>query len=64
MGEVARGRVRVSRAGGRWRDDRPTPGQVVEVWWVNGVILGVWDGVKWKTVDGSVLDGVSHWRVR
>lgn len=64
MGEVARGRVRVSQTGGRWRDDLPTAGQVVEVWWVNGVVLAVWDGVRWMTVDGAVLVGVSHWRKR
>lgn len=50
--------------GGGWRSDAPTAGQVVEVWLVNAVVLAVWDGVGWKTVDGTPLAGVSHWRVR
>lgn len=45
-----------------WRNDKPTVGAVVEVWYSNQVILATWDGKEWKTVDGAPLWGISHWR--
>ena len=50
--------------GGRWRNDAPPVGRVVEIWWVNAVILAVWDGAVWFTPDGNRLGVVSHWRLR
>jgi len=40
----------------------PKVGHVVEVWWWNHWILGVWDGRQWRTADGSPLDGPLYWR--
>jgi hypothetical protein len=42
----------------------PQPGHVVEVWWWNHWILGVWNGERWQTADGSPLDGQLYWRER
>ena len=49
---------------GRWRSDGAPVGRVVEVWYVNAPILAVWHGDHWRTVDGSPLAGVSHWRLK
>jgi hypothetical protein len=48
----------------RWRSDAPPVGRVVEVWYVNAVILAVWHGDVWRTVEGQPLHHVSHWRSR
>jgi hypothetical protein len=49
--------------GGGWRSDAPPVNRVVEVWYVNTVILAVWDGQGWRTSEGMALRDVSHWRV-
>lgn len=48
----------------RWRTDKPSIGQVVEVWFLSSVILAVWDGSGWKTVEGNRIAPVTHWRQR
>jgi len=50
--------------GGGWRNDAPPVNWVVEVWYINTVILAVWDGAKWRTMEGVALGDVSHWRVK
>lgn len=55
---------RVSQVGGGWRNDAAPVNEVVEVWYINSVILAVFDGEMWKTADGSQLSLVSHWRKR
>lgn len=50
--------------GGYWRSDAPPVNRVVEVWYINTVMLAVWDGAGWRTTEGAALGGVSHWRVK
>ncbi len=45
-----------------WKTEQPPVNHVVEVWYYNAIILAVWDGKRWKTVDGALIDGISHWR--
>lgn len=52
------------QVGGGWRTDAAPVGQVVEVWYINSIILATFDGREWHTVDGSRLSLVSHWRKR
>lgn len=47
-----------------WRSDPPPVGEVVDVWYVNTVILAFFDGDGWRTPDGGRLSLVSHWRRR
>jgi hypothetical protein len=56
--------ARAGQVGGGWRTDAAPVGQVVEVWYVNTVILAMFDGQGWRTVDGARLLLVSHWRKR
>lgn len=55
---------KVSQVGGSWRSDAAPVNEVVEVWYINSIILAIFDGGEWKTVDGSSLSLVSHWRRR
>jgi hypothetical protein len=44
------------------RTDKPPVGAVVKVWYVNAVILAVWDGQRWHTPEGDLLrEYISHW---
>lgn len=47
-----------------WQKDTPPVGRIVEVWYVNSIILAVWDGRSWKTAEGTPLMSVTHWRWR
>lgn len=47
-----------------WRSDAPPVGEVVEVWYVNSVILAYFDGDGWRTTEGGRLSLVSYWRRR
>jgi len=53
----------VDQRGGRWRNDAPPLCEVVEVWYINRIVLAAWSGVGWSTVDGSPLPSVVYWRV-
>jgi hypothetical protein len=48
---------------GQWRADAPPKDRVVEIWYINTVILAIWNGDCWRTTEGTALSGVSHWRV-
>lgn len=47
-----------------WNYGSPPAGKVVEVWHFTTVMLAMWDGSEWRTVEGDVLHGVTHWRWR
>lgn len=48
-----------------WRTDAPQVGVVLEVWYVNTVLLATWDGAAWRTIDDRrELVNVTHWRKR
>ena len=47
-----------------WQSGNPPTGKVVEVWFINSIILATWNGSEWLTADGDKLEGVSHWRYR
>ena len=55
--------IRALRSNEQWRSDAPPKDRVVEIWYVNTVILAVWGGDCWRTTEGTELSGVSHWRV-
>jgi hypothetical protein len=47
-----------------WRDDKPTIGVVVEVWfWATSSIQrATWTGKAWLNEVGQEMIGVTHWR--
>lgn len=47
-----------------WRSDAAPVGRVVEVLWRNHRLLGYFDGLRWRSVDGQLLEGVTQWRPR
>lgn len=48
-----------------WRNDQAPVNAVVEVWYLNQVMLATWDGQAWRTIDNrQELHGVTHWRRR
>jgi len=47
-----------------WREGVPPINQVVEVWFRVAIILAVWTGQVWRSVDGAALAEVTHWRPR
>ena len=45
--------------------DMPAVGHVVRVWWHTVEIDATWDGARWRTPDGVLLQGpITHWRER
>jgi hypothetical protein len=48
--------------GGRWRSDTPPLLRTLEVWWVNTIILAYHDGQVYRTLEGTELPGITHWR--
>lgn len=47
-----------------WTKDTPPTNTIVEVWYVNAIILAYHDAQVWRTADGQQLIGVTHWRFR
>jgi len=47
-----------------WSKDNPPDSILVEVWYINTVILAYHDAQGWRTAEGQHLIGVTHWRFR
>ena len=50
--------------GGRWRNDAPPINTPVEIWYWNTIILAYYDGKEYRTMEGTEIVGVTHWRKR
>ena len=47
-----------------WMKDTPPDGKIVEVWYINTIILAYHTPHGWHTAEGERLSGVTHWRFR
>jgi hypothetical protein len=47
-----------------WSKDMPPDGKIVEVWYINAIILAYHTLHGWHTAEGQAIDGVTHWRFR
>lgn len=47
-----------------WQTTPPPANRVVEVWYETSIILAVWTGERWTTIEGVALRNVTHWRPR
>ena len=47
-----------------WMKDTPPDLILVEVWYINTIILAYHDAQGWRTAEGERLSGVTHGRFR
>jgi len=47
-----------------WSNDAPPDGKILEVWYINTIILAYHTPIGWHTAEGERLAGVTNWRFR